>query len=224
MPRKARFYLPGVPAHVIQRGNNRQAVFFADEDYQAYLNWLQAGSQLHGCAIHAYVLMTNHVHLLVTPDKRDAISRLIQYVGRYYVTYINGRYERSGSLWEGRHKGCAVAQDDYLLACSRYVELNPVRAGMVAQPGAYRWSSYRGNAFGDHDDLLTRHALYMALGSSDYERQFTYRELFRNALDPEQLHDIRATAQTGTPLGNDRFRQEIETALNRKEKKGVSTL
>ena len=216
MPRKARFYLPGVPAHVIQRGNNRQAVFFADEDYQAYLNWLKAGSRVHGCVIHAYVLMTNHVHLLVTPNKAESISRLIQYVGRYYVTYINERYGRSGSLWEGRHKGCAVAQDDHFLACSRYIELNPVRAGMVAEPGAYRWSSYRGNAFGDHDNLLTNHALYIALAHSDNERQHAYRELFRKALDPEQLHDIRATAQTGTPLGNDRFRQEIETALNRK--------
>ena len=214
MPRKARFYLPGVPAHVIQRGNNRQAVFFADEDYQAYLNWLKAGSRVHGCVIHAYVLMTNHVHLLVTPGKEAAISGLMQYVGRYYVTYINDRYGRSGSLWEGRRKGCVIAQDDYLLACSRYIELTPVRAGMVAQPGAYRWSSYPGNTFGDHDDLLTKHELYVALAHSDNERQHAYRELFRNALDPDQLHDIRATTQTGTPLGTERLRHEIEVALN----------
>ena len=214
MPRKARFYLPGVPAHVIQRGNNRQAVFFADEDYQAYLNWLKAGSHVYGCAIHAYVLMTNHVHLLVTPGKEAAISGLMQYVGRYYVTYINDRYGRSGSLWEGRRKGCVIAQDDYLLACSRYIELTPVRAGMVAQPGAYRWSSYPGNTFGDHDDLLTKHELYVALAHSDNERQHAYRELFRNALDPDQLHDIRATTQTGTPLGTERLRHEIEVALN----------
>ena len=214
MPRKARFYLPGVPAHVIQRGNNRQPVFFADEDYQAYLNWLKAGSHVYGCAIHAYVLMTNHVHLLVTPGKEAAISGLMQYVGRYYVTYINDRYGRSGSLWEGRRKGCVIAQDDYLLACSRYIELTPVRAGMVAQPGAYRWSSYPGNTFGDHDDLLTKHELYVALAHSDNERQHAYRELFRNALDPDQLHDIRATTQTGTPLGTERLRHEIEVALN----------
>ena len=214
MPRKPRFYLPGVPAHIIQRGNNRQAVFFADEDYRVYLGWLKEGAQLLGCAIHAYVLMTNHVHLLVTPDRMEAISRLIQYVGRHYVTYINHQYGRSGSLWEGRHKGCVISQDGYLLACSRYIELNPVRAGMVLQPEKYRWSSYLGNAFGAYDELLTHHPLYMALAKTDRERQYVYRELFHNALENDQVHDIRASVQTGTPLGNDRFRAEIEKTLN----------
>ena len=214
MPRKPRFYLPGVPAHIIQRGNNRQAVFFDDEDYQAYLSWLKSGAKSHGCAIHAYVLMTNHVHLLVTPQQTDTISRFIQYVGRHYVTYINHRYCRTGSLWEGRHKGCVIGQEGYLMACSRYIELNPVRAGMVKQPGEYRWSSYRSNAFGKNDELLTRHGLYMSLGGTPDERQHAYRELFLNALDPEQVHDIRTTVQTGTPLGNDRFREQIEKTLN----------
>ena len=208
MPRKPRFYLPGVPAHIIQRGNNRQAVFFCDEDYSAYLGWLKSGTKAHDCAIHAYVLMTNHVHLLVTPQQTDAISRLMQYVGRHYVTYVNHLYKRSGSLWEGRHKGCVIAQDKYLLACSRYIELNPVRAGMVTQPG-----SYRGNALGETDGLLTRHGLYTELGATPTERQHRYHELFRTSLEPEQVHDIRATVQTGTPLGNDRFREQIEQAL-----------
>jgi len=213
MPRKLRFYLPGIPAHIIQRGNNRQAVFFCDEDCCAYLGWLKSGARTHGCAIHAYVLMTNHVHLLVTPQQRDSISRLMQYVGRHYVTYINHHYGRSGSLWEGRHKGCVIAQDGYFLACGRYIELNPVRAGMVMHPGEYRWSSFRGNALGEADGLLAQHDVYRALGRSASERQHTYRALFRTALDPEQIHDIRATVQTGTPLGNDRFREQIEQAL-----------
>jgi len=141
MPRKPRFYLPDVPAHVIQRGNNRQAVFFSDDDYRAYLGWLKEGAVRRGCAIHAYVLMTNHVHLLVTPEARESISRTIQYVGRRYVTYVNHQYGRSGTLWEGRHKGSTISSDAYLLACSRYIELNPVRAGMVEAPGDYLWSS-----------------------------------------------------------------------------------
>jgi len=214
MPRKPRFYLPGVPAHIVQRGNNRQAVFFADGDYRAYLGWLHEGAIRHGCAVHAYVLMTNHVHLLVTPQARDSISRVIQYVGRRYVTYLNHKYGRSGTLWEGRHKGSVISSDAYLLACSRYIELNPVRAGMVELPGDYRWSSYRSNAFGEHNALLEHHATYKALGSSPESCRYAYRELFRNVLDAQQIHAIRSAVQTGTPLGDDQFRDQIEKALD----------
>ena len=216
MPRKPRFYLPAVPAHVIQRGNNRQAVFFCDDDYRAYFAWLREGAERHGCAIHAYVLMTNHVHLLMTPETRDSISRTIQYVGRRYVTYVNAQYGRSGTLWEGRHKGSVISSASYLLACSRYIELNPVRAGMVTVPGDYRWSSYRANAAGESCPLLTYHPLYLALGDSPESRQCAYRELFRGTLGPDQLNAIRSAVQTGTPLGNDRFREQIEAALERK--------
>lgn len=213
MPRKPRFYLPGVPAHVIQRGNDRQPVFFSDEDYRAYLSWLREGALQHGCAVHAYVLMTNHVHLLVTPLVRESISRTIQFVGRHYVTYVNHQYGRSGTLWEGRHKGSVIASDAYLLACSRYIELNPVRAGMVEKPGDYRWSSYRNNAFGENSPLLEPHTFYRALGDTPEAQQYAYRELFRHALEAPQIHDIRSAVQTGTPLGNERFRDQIEKAL-----------
>jgi putative transposase len=213
MPRKPRFYLPDVPAHVIQRGNNRQAVFFSEDDYRAYLGWLNEGAVQHGCVIHAYVLMTNHVHLLVTPEARESISRMIQYVGRRYVTYVNHQYGRSGTLWEGRHKGSIISSDAYLLACSRYIELNPVRAGMVEAPGDYRWSSYRSNAIGEYSPFLKPHAIYLALGDTPGSRHHAYRELFRNALDSTQIHDIRSAVQTGTPLGNDRFREQVEQAL-----------
>jgi len=210
MPRKPRFYQPDVPAHVVQRGNNRQTVFFFDDDYQAYLAWLKEGCERHGCFIHAYVLMTNHVHLLVTPDSSDAISRMIQFVGRNYVTYVNHRHGRSGTLWEGRHKGSVIEDDTYLLACMRYIELNPVRAGMTKTPEEYPWSSYRDNAFGERSGLLVRHRLFMDLGRSEKARQNAYRELISHALDPEQLHLLRAAVQTGTPLGNRRFRERIE--------------
>ena len=213
MPRKPRFYLPDIPAHVIQRGNCRQAVFFDTADYAAYLRWLKEGALRHGCAIHAYVLMTNHVHMLMTPHTPESISRTIQFVGRHYVTYINHTYGKSGTLWEGRHKGCVIASEDHLLSCMRYIELNPVRAGMVARPIEYRWSSYDANAAGHPDDIITPHNLYQTLGKHLSERQHAYRELFLNTLGREQLHDIRATVQTGTPLGNDRFRRHIEQTL-----------
>ncbi len=216
MPRKPRFYLPGIPAHVVQRGNCRQATFFADDDYAAYLNWLHEGANQHGCAIHAYVLMTNHVHLLITPQETDAVSRLIQYVGRHYVMYINQTYAKSGTLWEGRHKGCVISSEDYLLACMRYIELNPVRAGMVAGPSDYRWSSYRTNASGGEDANVTPHPLYLALGRNPQERGYAYRESFRRALGQDQVHTIQATVQTGTPLGNERFKQQIEETLQRR--------
>lgn len=216
MPRKPRFYLPGVPAHVIQRGNNRQAVFFCEEDYRAYLTWLWDGADKCGCSVHAYVLMTNHVHLLVSPDEKESISQLIQYVGRNYVTYVNRRYGRSGTLWEGRHKGSLVQASDYLLACYRYIELNPVRAGMVEVPGEYAWSSYRKNAFGEDAGRLAPHDRYLALGKGAADRQQAYRGLFGAALASEQLHAFRSAAQTGTPLDNDRFRKEIETTLGQR--------
>jgi len=216
MPRKPRFYLPGIPAHVVQRGNCRQATFFGDDDYAAYLYWLNEGAEHHGCVLHAYVLMTNHVHLLITPQDTESISRLIQYVGRHYVTYVNHAYRKSGTLWEGRHKGCLISSEEYLLACMRYIELNPVRAGMVNTPGGHRWSSYRINAMGGEHAAITPHALYRALGRNQEERGYAYRELFRSALNPDQVHNIRATVQTGTPLGNDRFKQQIEQTVQRK--------
>jgi putative transposase len=208
--------LPAVPAHVIQRGNARQAVFFDDNDYRVYKCWLKEASERHGCEIHAYVLMTNHVHLLLTPTQKGSISRLFQYLGRQYVTYINREYDRSGTLWEGRHKGSLISSADYFLSCSRYIELNPVRAGMVRSPNLYRWSSYRANALGESDDLITPHELYTKLGRSGEARRKLYRELFRQSLEPKQVHAIRAAVQTGTPLGNDRFRRQIEQRLKQK--------
>jgi putative transposase len=151
--------------------------------------------------------MTNHVHFLLTPEQLDSISRMIQFVGRKYLTCINHLNGRSGTLWEGRHKGSVIEDNAYLLACMRYIELNPVRAGMTETPGEYRWSSYSNNAPGNKSDLLTRHRLFEKLGSTDEAREHAYRVLFSNALDGERLHQLRAAVQTGTPLGNDRAGQ-----------------
>ncbi|GAA3565824.1 hypothetical protein GCM10022265_14800 [Marinobacter xestospongiae] len=145
-------YLPGVPAHVVQRGHNRDACFFAEDDFRFYRQVLAEGLKRNGAELHAYCLMTNHVHLLITPQHADSISRLMQHVGRQYVQYINKNYRRSGTLWEGRHKGSLVDAENYLLSCYRYIELNPVTAGMVDQPEQYPWSSFRRNALGEPNE------------------------------------------------------------------------
>jgi putative transposase len=165
--------------------------------------------------VHAYVLMTNHVHLLLTPQTVDGVSRVMQSLGRRYVQHVNKTYRRSGTLWESRHKASLVEAERYLLACCRYIELNPVAAGMVKHPGDYRWSSYLGNAWGERDDLVSPHALYLALGEDASTRQLRYRELFANHLSREMVHEIRTALIFSMPLGNDRFRQQIERALGR---------
>ena len=215
MTRKPRFYVPGVPVHVVQRGNNRQAIFFDESDYKAYLNWLREALEKYDCYLHAYVLMTNHVHLLLSSEQSEGVSRMMQYVGRYYVPYVNHTYGRSGTLWEGRYKASLVDEDDYLLICMRYIELNPVRAGMVDHPGDYRWTSFHTNAGPDNDRLITPHFSFMELGETAVERKACYRNLFKVRVDDAMLSGIRSAWQTGTPLGNDRFREEIGQVLQK---------
>src|SRR3989344_2182750 len=175
MARLPRIVIPEQPLHIIQRGNNRLPCFFADEDYRFYLDSLKEASTRYGCRVHAYVLMTNHVHLLLTPESVESPSAALQSVGRRYVRYINHTYRRSGTLWEGRFKSALIDSERYLLVCSRYIELNPVRARMVEQPGDYRWSSYRHNALGQADGLLTPHYLYESLNSDTARRCAAYR-------------------------------------------------
>ena len=199
--------------HIVQRGHSRQAVFFEDADYSAYREWLREGAERYCCEIHAYVFMTNHIHLLATPRDNLGISRMMQYVGRRYVPYINHVYGTSGSIWEGRYKASLVQEDCYLLTCMRYIELNPVRANMVRSPAHYPWSSYRHNAQGVKDELITAHPQYLSLGAGEASRMTAYKALFKAHMDAEALHDIRAAWQTGTPLGNDYFRDKIEKKL-----------
>ena len=213
MPRKRRFYQPGVPVHVFQRGYNREPVFFDDEDYLAYLRFLKSSADALGCLVHAYVLMTNHVHLLVTPKTADSISLLFQSIGRHFVPYINKTYQRRGSLWEGRHKGNILESEDYFLICMSYIEMNPVRAGMVEHPAQYRWSSYAANALGIDNAIVRPHELYLALDKISELRQAAYRGLFATSIHPDELELIRASLHSGTPLGNDRFKQQIESVV-----------
>ncbi len=213
MSRKPRFFLPDIPVHAIQRGNNRQAIFFDDADYKMYLKWLKVAAEKYSCQIHAYVLMTNHVHLLITPETKEGLSRLFQYVGRYYVSYINKTYGRTGTLWEGRYKANIIEQESYLLNCYRYIELNPVRAGMVKRPENYPWSSYNSNALEGKNLLLSAHLLYLQLGKNEITRKSAYRDLFKRGLDVDVLDDLRASLQSGTPLGGDRFKDQVEQTL-----------
>ena len=166
------------------------------------------------------MLMTNHVHLLVTPSDVEALSRCMQHIGRRYVQYFNVSYRRTGTLWEGRYKASLVDAESYLLTCYRYIELNPVRAGMVRKPGEYAWSSHRANALGRVDSAVTPHPLFLQLGSSDDERHRNYRELFEAHIDATTLRTIRDSLNQEIVVGNDRFRYEIEMALNRRTKPG----
>ncbi len=209
MPRRARIYIPGIPYHVVQRGNNREACFLEPENYQFYMALWQDLASRYGVAVHAYCLMTNHVHFLVTPQHSTSISNTMKVVGSRYAQYINRGYRRTGTLWEGRHRASMVQSDRYLLTCYRYIELNPVRAGMVKRPEEYKWSSFGANAR-NHESWLTPHPEYLHLGASADQRCRAYRELFTGHIPDEDLHLIRKAAHYCQPVGDDRFRNEIE--------------
>ena len=210
MPRQPRFCPAGYPAHVIHRGNNRQIIFTDDADTAAYAHWLAQGAAKYGVSVHAWVFMTNHVHLLLTPSDDLAISRLMQSIGRQYVRRFNFRYSRSGTLFDGRFKSSLVQEDAYLLMCMQYIELNPVRAGLVSDPGNYRWSSFRCHAYGKKAGLWSPHPTYKSLGNTPAKRQARYRRIIRDALTIDTLARIRHCANTGLVLGTDSFREQVE--------------
>ena len=216
MARLPRLYFPGCVQHVIQRGNNREACFYDEADYKVYLSFLNESAKKYRVAIHAFVLMTNHVHLLATPSDEQGISRLMQALGRRYVQYFNFTHGRTGTLWEGRYKSTLVDSDSYLLTVYRYLELNPVRAGMVAHASEYPWSSYQANALGKPIQLLTPHALYLQLGKTEEECQVAYRSLFRGRLPDRQLSEIREATNKGWVLGDDRFKAQIQIKTGRR--------
>ena len=215
MARLPRYIVPGQPQHVIQRGNNRQAIFYAKQDYHYYLEKLLLAANKHDCHIHAYVLMTNHVHLLVSPLKTDGLSKMMQMLGRYYVQYFNRNYHRTGTLWEGRYKATLINTDEYLFTCMRYIEQNPVRAGMVHDAAEYQWSSYQCNALGVHNALLHPHYEYEQLGSTLEERQRNYQALF-TLVEKKALHDIRESTNRGWVLGNEGFQESMEQKMRRR--------
>lgn len=218
MARLPRISPVDVPVHIIQRGNNRQLCFAAEEDHVAFTGWLGQYSKKYSVDIHAWVMMSNHVHILCTPRKAGSLSQMMQSVGRQYVRYFNSAYQRSGTLWEGRYKSCLVQEDRYLLEVYRYIELNPVRAEMVKDPSDYRWSSYHTNANGYASKLCTPHPEYLALGDDPIERKSNYCKLLRHLVDEKLLTEIRENMNKGLALGNDRFKDEIEALNGRRVK------
>ena len=225
MARLPRYVIPGQPQHIIQRGNNRQIIFAAEADYPFFRDALVEAANKYGLTIHAYVWMTNHVHLLATPGFGDSISKTFQSAGRRYVQYFNYTYKRSGTLWEGRFRATVVDSERYLLTLMRYIELNPVRAGMVVVPEDYLWSSYRRNALGEsgpNADWLSPHAEYTSLGNDDAVRKYAYQALFASAIDRDNLAEIRDCTHKGWALGGERFRAEVEALGQRQAaSKGV---
>jgi len=221
MVRRARLSLPGIPWHIIQRGNNRSACFYADEDYRCYLDHLTEQANKYRCDVHAYVLMTNHVHLLLTPKKEDSAALLMKNLGQRYVQYINRAYRRSGTLWEGRFRSCLSQTEDYVLACYRYIELNPVRANMVKHPRDYPWSSYRSNAEGKTSELLTPHGQYLTLARDMNKRREAYRGLFKAHVDDID-NQIRTATNGNYVLGNKRFQDQIARELGSRVIKGMA--
>ena len=215
MPRQPRLVVAGYPHHVILRGNNRGAIFHNDKDRRFFIKCLKEAKEKTKSKIYAYCFMTNHVHLLIEPSTKEVLGNMIQSLGRRYVQYINKTYKRTGTLWEGRFKSSLISKDEYLLACSRYVELNPVRAKMVNHPREYAWSSYGSKAEGRQDQLLDEDPIYRSLGKTSKERQANYKGMFRQAISYEALSFIRNATQKCGVIGNKKFFEKIAGLVGR---------
>ena len=216
VPRPPRLDLPGVPQHVMVRGNNKSSMFFSDRDRRLFLRYLEEGLEKSHSALHAFVLMTNHVHLLATGYQSGSISRLVQSIGRRYSRYVNQAYRRTGTLFEGRFKSSLVDTESYLFTCMRYIELNPVRAGLTRAPIEYGWSSFAHNATGSPAWMLTPHEAYRGLGSNAESRALAYRALFATPLSEADLERIRRATEKGAALGSAAFEKRLEATLGRK--------
>lgn len=215
MARLPRLVLPNQPHHIIQRGNDRRLIFREEEDYQRFLAWLKESSRFYSVAIHAYVLMPNHLHLLVTPGDNEGLAQMMQKLGRFYVPWFNNKYERTGGLFQGRFRTSLVDSERYFLTCSRYVELNPVRAQLVSNPLDYPWSSYAHHAGARVDPLVTDHLLYWSLGNTPFQREAAYMDLVQQGLSSEELDTINKAVLKGQPLGSHNFKADLERKTQR---------
>lgn len=216
MARLPRYYLPGHPQHIIVRGNNGCRIYHKPEDREYYLMLVKKAADKHACDVHAYGLMENHVHLLMTPHREQSIGKAIQMIGRYYVQYFNQTYDRSGTLWEGRYKATLVDRENYLLTCTRYIELNPVRAGLVSDPADYQWTSYLSHALGKDTGVLRYSEEYLALGDSPSARQSAYRSLFDQKLPEQTVQKIRDATNKSWVLGEQDYKEAIANLVNRR--------
>lgn len=216
MARLPRLVVPSQPHHITQRGNDRQLIFRDTEDYTVFLVWLREAAKQFKVAIHSYVLMSNYLHLLASPSDQEGLARMMQWIGRYYVPYFNRKYARTGTLWQGRYKATVIDSERYFMICSRYVELNPVRAGIVGHPSEYAWSSYAHHIGGRADPVITDHPLYWALGNTPFEREAAYRGLFERALVEEDVRALSEATRKGWALGSEQFKVKLEKATHRR--------
>lgn len=215
MARQPRLIVPQQPHHVIQRGNDRQVIFREEADYQRFLVWLKDAARFYEVAIHAYVLMPNHLHLLATPADATGLALMMQKLGRLYVPWFNHKYERTGGLFEGRFRTSLIDTDRYFMTCSRYIELNPVRAQMVAGPGDYPWSSYAHHAGAKVDTLVADHALFWALGNTPFQREAAYMDMVQQGLTTEEVEFITLSILKNQPLGSNGFKTDLERKTQR---------
>lgn len=220
MARLPRLTVAGHPHHIIQRGNNRQPVFLDDDDRRYFLDLLSTIAAKEKLTLHAYVLMDNHFHLLATPETSSSLPLTMQALGRRYVQYFNKRQGRSGTLWEGRYRATAVQSERYLLACMSYIDLNPVRAGLVAQAADYRWSSHAHYAGLTRDRYVSPHSLYWQLGNTPFAREAAYIELVRQGLRAEQLAQLTSHTLSGWALGDESFLAELQKLTMRRLARG----
>ena len=214
--------LAGIPVHITHRGNNRQRCFCAESDYAFYLFHLRRLVPHARCRLHAYCLMSNHVHLLLTPEKLDSCARLMKHLAQLYTQYVNRTYQRSGTLWEGRFNSSLVQSEDYLLSCYRYVELNPMEARLCRHPADYAWSSCRANANGAPDAAITPHEEYLRLGATGDTRRAAYRELLAVPLPAQTRDDIDRVTNGNFVFGNETFTRMVSSALGRRAHPGVA--
>ncbi|RJG07268.1 transposase [Noviherbaspirillum cavernae] len=216
MARLPRLVVPQQPHHIIQRGIDRQPIFRDAADYTAFLAWLREASRQFKVAIHAYVLLPDHLHVLATPADQVGLGRMMQWVGRQYVPYFNNKYGRAGTLWQGRYKATVIDAEKYFMTCSRYIELNPVRAGIVGSAAEYPWSSYVHHAGGKPDPLITDHAMYWALGNTPFDREANYRNLAEQALTLQEVEALSEATLKGWAFGSEKFKGRLEKTVNRR--------
>lgn len=215
MARRPRLFVADIPYHIVQRGNNKNPIFFSDEDYVFFLEVLREAKIKHPCFLYGYCLMTNHFHLLVKPKEKENASLLMKLLGAKYVRYVNKIYGRAGTLWEGRFKCSLIDEELYFLACLHYIEMNPLRAGITNSPELYRWSSYRVRAFGEKSSVLDLDPWYNSLGSNAQERQLRYRQFFRDSIPEPTWKLIREMTKKGGIVGGSNFKEQIQKITHR---------
>jgi putative transposase len=215
MPRRLRLFIPNTPCHIIQRGNNKSKIFFSSDDYQTFLEILQEALKKHLCLLYSYCLILNHFHLIVNPGETGNISLFMKLLGGKYVRYINKKYNRTGTLWENRFRSFLIGDEQYFVRCLRYVEMNPVRAGMVSSPELYRWSSYRFKVGDEKNPLIDFDPWYTSLDANSIERQLKYRQFFCEPLTEQELSQIREIAHKGGVYSNEMFKGFVEEITGR---------